>query len=93
MIIAEPVPKGDMLLKLTANHGVDVGDLPALACCWSRPAWPSDGRDRRFRLVRGQGRPSPLAEPSGASWTRQSSVRCVNASSLLPAALMPTGIR
>ena len=31
MIIAEPFPKGDMLLKLTANHGVDVGDLPALA--------------------------------------------------------------
>ena len=31
MIIAEPFPKGDVLLKLTHNHGVDVGDFPALA--------------------------------------------------------------
>jgi hypothetical protein len=31
IVIAEPFPKGDVLLKLTHNHGVDVGDLPALA--------------------------------------------------------------
>jgi hypothetical protein len=31
IVIAEPFPKGDVLLKLSANHGVDVGDLPALA--------------------------------------------------------------
>jgi hypothetical protein len=31
MIIAEPFPKGDVLLRITYNHGVDVGDLPALA--------------------------------------------------------------
>jgi hypothetical protein len=31
MVIAEPFPKGDVLLTLTHNHGVDVGDLPALA--------------------------------------------------------------
>ena len=31
MVVAEPFPKGDVLLGLTHNHGVDVGDLPALA--------------------------------------------------------------
>jgi hypothetical protein len=31
IVIAEPFPAGDVLLKLSANHGVDVGDLPALA--------------------------------------------------------------
>ena len=31
IVVAEPFPKGDVLLKLTPNHGVDVGDLPALA--------------------------------------------------------------
>ena len=31
MIIAEPFPKGDVLFTITHNHGVDVGDLPALA--------------------------------------------------------------
>jgi len=31
IVVAEPFPKGDVLLKLTHNHGVDVGDLPALA--------------------------------------------------------------
>jgi hypothetical protein len=31
IVVAEPFPKGDVLLKLTADHGVDVGDLPALA--------------------------------------------------------------
>ena len=31
MVIAEPFPKGGLLLKLTHTHGVDVGDLPALA--------------------------------------------------------------
>ena len=30
MVVAEPFPEGDVLLKLTHNHGVDVGDLPAL---------------------------------------------------------------
>ena len=31
MVIAEPFPKGGLLLKLTHTHGVDVGDLPAPA--------------------------------------------------------------
>jgi hypothetical protein len=31
IVVAEPFPKGDVLLKLTHHHGVDVGDLPALA--------------------------------------------------------------
>ena len=31
LIVAEPFPKGDVLLEFTATHGVDVGDLPALA--------------------------------------------------------------
>ena len=31
MIIAEPFPKGAILLKFTPTHGVDVGDLPAVA--------------------------------------------------------------
>jgi hypothetical protein len=31
MVIVEPFPKGEVLLPLTHSHGVDVGDLPALA--------------------------------------------------------------
>jgi hypothetical protein len=31
LIIAEPFPKGDVLMKFTPTHGVDVGDLPAVA--------------------------------------------------------------
>jgi hypothetical protein len=31
MVVAEPFPKGDVLLTLAPNRGVDVGDLPALA--------------------------------------------------------------
>jgi hypothetical protein len=31
MVVAEPFPKGDVLPTLAPNHGVDVGDLPALA--------------------------------------------------------------
>jgi hypothetical protein len=31
LVIVEPFPKGDVLLSLTHSHGVDVGDLPALA--------------------------------------------------------------
>ncbi len=31
IVVAEPFPKGEVLLELTANHGVDVGDLPAIA--------------------------------------------------------------
>lgn len=30
LVIAEPFPKGGVLLRLTATHGVDAGDLPAL---------------------------------------------------------------
>lgn len=30
MLAAEPFPKGAVLLSLTATHGVDAGDLPAL---------------------------------------------------------------
>jgi hypothetical protein len=31
MLVVEPLPKGDVLLTLTPAHGVDIGDLPALA--------------------------------------------------------------
>jgi hypothetical protein len=31
LVIVEPFPKGVVLLSLTPTHGVDVGDLPALA--------------------------------------------------------------
>ena len=30
MLAAEPFPKGAVLFTLTASHGVDAGDLPAL---------------------------------------------------------------
>ena len=31
IVVAEPFPKGDVLFKLTMDHGVHVGDLPVLA--------------------------------------------------------------
>lgn len=31
LVVVEPFPKGRVLLSLTHTHGVDVGDLPALA--------------------------------------------------------------
>ena len=31
LVIVEPFPKGAVLVSLTPTHGVDVGDLPALA--------------------------------------------------------------
>lgn len=31
MVVVEPFPKGATLLALTEHHGVDAGDLPALA--------------------------------------------------------------
>jgi hypothetical protein len=31
LLVVEPFPKGKVLLSLTPAHGVDVGDLPALA--------------------------------------------------------------
>jgi hypothetical protein len=31
LVVVEPFPKGIVLLSLTHTHGVDVGDLPALA--------------------------------------------------------------
>jgi hypothetical protein len=31
LVIVEPFPKGALLVSLTPTHGVDVGDLPALA--------------------------------------------------------------
>jgi hypothetical protein len=31
LVVAEPFPKGDTLLSLTEQHGVDIGDLPAIA--------------------------------------------------------------
>jgi hypothetical protein len=31
MVVVEPFPKGVVLLSLTATHGLDTGDLPALA--------------------------------------------------------------
>jgi len=31
LVVVEPFPKGKVLLSLTESHGVDVGDLPAVA--------------------------------------------------------------
>jgi hypothetical protein len=31
LVVVEPFPKGVVLLSLTHTHGIDVGDLPALA--------------------------------------------------------------
>ena len=31
IVVAEPWPRGEVLFKFTMDHGVDVGDLPALA--------------------------------------------------------------
>ena len=31
LVIVEPFPKGEVLLSLTSTHGVDTGDIPALA--------------------------------------------------------------
>jgi hypothetical protein len=31
LVVLEPFPKGKVLLSLTSTHGVDAGDLPALA--------------------------------------------------------------
>jgi hypothetical protein len=31
MVVVEPFPKGKVLLSLTETHGVDAGDIPALA--------------------------------------------------------------
>ena len=31
LIVVEPLPKGDVLLPLTHTHGVDTGDIPAVA--------------------------------------------------------------
>jgi hypothetical protein len=31
LVVVEPFPKGEVLLSLTQTHGVDTGDIPALA--------------------------------------------------------------
>ena len=31
LVIVEPFPKGSVLLSVTTTHGVDTGDLPAVA--------------------------------------------------------------
>jgi hypothetical protein len=31
LVLIEPLPKGIVLVPLTAEHGIDAGDLPALA--------------------------------------------------------------
>jgi hypothetical protein len=31
LVVVEPFPKGKVLLSLTSTHGVDAGDIPALA--------------------------------------------------------------
>ena len=31
LVVAEPFPKGEVLFSLTRTHGVDTGDIPALA--------------------------------------------------------------
>jgi hypothetical protein len=30
LVVAEPFPKGEVLVSLTGSHGVDAGDLPSL---------------------------------------------------------------
>ena len=30
LVVVEPFPKGLVLVTLTATHGIDLGDLPAL---------------------------------------------------------------
>jgi hypothetical protein len=31
LLVVEPFPKGIVLVRLTHTHGIDLGDLPALA--------------------------------------------------------------
>ena len=31
LVVVEPFPKGEVLVSLTESHGVDAGDIPALA--------------------------------------------------------------
>jgi hypothetical protein len=31
LVVLEPFPRGEVLLSLTDTHGVDTGDIPALA--------------------------------------------------------------
>jgi hypothetical protein len=31
LVVAEPFPKGALLVSLTESHGIDAGDIPALA--------------------------------------------------------------
>ena len=31
LVVVEPFPKGSLLLSLTPTHGIDTGDIPALA--------------------------------------------------------------
>ena len=31
LMVVDPFPKGEVLLSLTSTHGVDSGDIPALA--------------------------------------------------------------
>ena len=31
LVVVEPFPKGEVLLSLTDTHGIDAGDIPALA--------------------------------------------------------------
>ena len=30
LVVAEPFPKGEVLVSLTESHGIDAGDLPSL---------------------------------------------------------------
>jgi hypothetical protein len=42
LLVLEPLPKGRVLLSLTSTHGVDAGDLPALALLLvAIRVWPS----------------------------------------------------
>jgi hypothetical protein len=41
LVVIEPFPKGKVLLSLTPTHGVDLGDLPALALLLVASASPS----------------------------------------------------
>jgi hypothetical protein len=54
LVIVEPFPKGTVLFSLTATHGVDAGDLTAVAVLLT-----DRGRSRRLALSSAQERTRP----------------------------------
>jgi hypothetical protein len=50
MVVVEPFPKGPVLMALTAEHGVDVGDLPAILLYLAAGWIASDEQDQSARI-------------------------------------------